>query len=244
MQPSSIFAESLAATRRIFPDIDEKIKRFVATKLPNPIAREAKYGKHDGPMTGPLAGFYHCHLRDDAILIYRLAGRSILMVCVVSHAETEGKRGKKLRNNLRPFLEGEELTWMRSVVNLLEKYLGTPVVETEWGQKLSVEVFENPSKREFAHLLSESEYASVRGSLYPETDTLLVWVGDNVQHHDMDHALYGEGSRYYIRMFFDRSGLSMHGSPEEDVAEMEERTVHESPAVRRIMGKDFEISYP
>jgi mRNA-degrading endonuclease YafQ of YafQ-DinJ toxin-antitoxin module len=111
-QPSDIFVDSLKATRRIFSDIDEKVARFVDVKLPNPISRDAKYGKHDGPMTGPLAGFYHCHLRDDAILIYRLTGKTVLMICIVSHAETEGKRGKKLRKQLRPFLEEDaEFSW-------------------------------------------------------------------------------------------------------------------------------------
>lgn len=53
-----------------------------------------RYGKHDGPMSGPLSHFLHCHLRDDAILIYKLKNRSIYLVCVVQHADIEGKRLK------------------------------------------------------------------------------------------------------------------------------------------------------
>jgi hypothetical protein len=69
-------------------------------------------------------------------------------------------------------------------------------------------------------------------------------VGDRIQHHDIDHALYGGGDRYFIRMFFDRSGLSMHASPDDKAFDEEEKTVHASRAIKRAWGSDFEISYP
>ena len=55
-----------------------------------------------------------------------------------------------------------------------EAYLGTPVVETDYGDKVPVEVFSNPSRRDIFRMFGESEYASVRASLYPETDALIV----------------------------------------------------------------------
>lgn len=123
---SDIFAESVAKTRRIFRDIDEKIVKFSEVKLANPIAN--KYGKHDGPMTPgtPLAGFLHCHLRDDAILIYRLGNRQIFLVCIVSHADIEGKRGNKLGKSLRQYLKDDaepastEKFWVNTATGEIE----------------------------------------------------------------------------------------------------------------------------
>lgn len=100
---SDTFADSMARIKITFPDIQDKLEKFIDVKIPNPLAN--RYGKHDGPMTGPLIGFFHCHLRDDALLIYRLVQRSIFLVSVVTHADTEGKRGKNLRNSLQQYLK-------------------------------------------------------------------------------------------------------------------------------------------
>ena len=99
---TDLLAPSLLEMRRTFPDIDEKLKKFIDLKLTNPLA--ARYGKHDGPFTGPLAGFYHAHLRDDAIIIYKLKNRAIIIVMLVRHAEIEGRRAKSIRNLLSPHL--------------------------------------------------------------------------------------------------------------------------------------------
>jgi mRNA-degrading endonuclease YafQ of YafQ-DinJ toxin-antitoxin module len=101
---SPVFAQSLADNMRIFPDLKEKLAKFVQVKLPNPIGPNARYGKHDSPMTGPLVGFYHCHLRDDAILIYNLVNRCVNLVIIVSHAEIEGKRAKLTGKKIKPYL--------------------------------------------------------------------------------------------------------------------------------------------
>jgi mRNA-degrading endonuclease YafQ of YafQ-DinJ toxin-antitoxin module len=105
VQPSTLFAESLVKVRRIFPDIDEKLKKFTAVKLPNPLDPNARYGKHDRPMTGPLAGFMHCHLRDDAILIYTLQNRTLNLIIVVSHDEIDGGKLRPMAARLKPFLK-------------------------------------------------------------------------------------------------------------------------------------------
>lgn len=101
---SPIFADSLVEHQRVFPDLKEKLAKFVSVKLPNPLAPHAKYGKHDSPMTGPLVGFWHCHLRDDAILVYNFNNRCVNLVVIVSHAEIEGKRAKLTGKRIAPFL--------------------------------------------------------------------------------------------------------------------------------------------
>jgi mRNA-degrading endonuclease YafQ of YafQ-DinJ toxin-antitoxin module len=104
MSQSPIFAASLKEHERVFPDLKEKIAKFTGVKLPNPLGPQAKYGKHDSPMTGPLVGFWHCHLRDDAILIYNFANRCVNLVVIVSHAEIEGKRAKLTGKRIAPYL--------------------------------------------------------------------------------------------------------------------------------------------
>lgn len=95
---SPIFEQSLKNNLKTFPDLKEKLAKFIDVKLPNPLS--TKYGKHDRPMTGELVGFWHCHLRDDAVLIYTLKNRNINLIYIATHAELEGKRlrrtGKKL----------------------------------------------------------------------------------------------------------------------------------------------------
>lgn len=101
---ASIFQDSFKQHQVVFNDLGDKLKKFLDVKLPNPIDPNNRYGKHDGPFTGPLVGFWHCHLRDDAILIYKLAGRSILLVCIVSHSEIEGKQAQKMARKISPYL--------------------------------------------------------------------------------------------------------------------------------------------
>lgn len=96
---SSIFDQSLADNLRVFPDLADKLAKFVAVKADNPVA--AKYGKHDRPLTGGLVGLWHCHLRDDAILIYRLRNRCLHLVYIATHAEVEGKRLKMTKTRLK-----------------------------------------------------------------------------------------------------------------------------------------------
>lgn len=59
---SPIFDETMTQHLRVFPDLNEKLKKFTDLKLADPLRN--RYGKHDGPMTGPFAGFFHAHLRD------------------------------------------------------------------------------------------------------------------------------------------------------------------------------------
>jgi mRNA-degrading endonuclease YafQ of YafQ-DinJ toxin-antitoxin module len=97
----SKFEESLKKHERVFPDLREKLKKFIEVKKDNPI--QGRYGKHDSPFsTGtPLAGYMHCHLRDDAILIYTMKNRNINLLLVCSHAEIDGaKKASKVANLL------------------------------------------------------------------------------------------------------------------------------------------------
>lgn len=99
VRKSPLFDESLARMSVVFPDLNDKLHKFIQTKVSDPIRN--KYGKHDRRMHGDLAGFQHCHLRDDAVLIYELANREITLVYVSSHAEIEGKRLKLTARRLQ-----------------------------------------------------------------------------------------------------------------------------------------------
>lgn len=96
---SSLFDQSLKDNIRVFPDLPAKIAKFIETKKDNPLS--ARFGKHDSIMTGPLGRLWHCHLRDDAVLIYALRGRTIHLIVVVSHSDIEGKRLKATATRLR-----------------------------------------------------------------------------------------------------------------------------------------------
>jgi mRNA-degrading endonuclease YafQ of YafQ-DinJ toxin-antitoxin module len=98
---SEIFDESLNRMTVVFADLPDKLGKFLTTKIVNPIVH--RYGKHDRRLTGDLAGFYHCHLRDDAVLIYSLANRVMTLIYVAPHAEIEGKRLKLTARRLAPF---------------------------------------------------------------------------------------------------------------------------------------------
>jgi mRNA-degrading endonuclease YafQ of YafQ-DinJ toxin-antitoxin module len=93
-----LFDESFQRLRTKYPDLGERLQRFIDIKLPDPIT--ARAGKHDRPFTAMLVGFWHCHLAPDAILIYRLANRSIQLVLVCQHADIEGKRLRQTARKL------------------------------------------------------------------------------------------------------------------------------------------------
>jgi mRNA-degrading endonuclease YafQ of YafQ-DinJ toxin-antitoxin module len=96
---SNILEPTLKEHLPTFPDLREKLVKFLEVKLQNPLTM--RYGKHDRPFTGPLVGYSHCHLRDDAILIYTLKNHSINLICIVTHNEIEGKRVKAVVKRLK-----------------------------------------------------------------------------------------------------------------------------------------------
>lgn len=128
---------------------------------------------------------------------------------------------------------------------LSEKYMGTRSVECDYGGIETVEIFSNPSRNEISKLMRESEYASVRCSLYPDKDDLLiVWVGDRVQHHDLHAAIFpDEPFEYYIRMYYDNTGLSRNYVGEDGIDEEEEAIVKRSTSCRRAFGGNIQFEY-
>ena len=96
---SDLFDESLNRMMVTFPDLSDKLSKFIVTKSRDPL--NIKYGKHDRRMIGDLAGFYHAHLRDDAVLIYTLAKQVMTLVLITPHAEIEGKRLKCMARRLQ-----------------------------------------------------------------------------------------------------------------------------------------------
>lgn len=95
---SPVFQDSLDRNTIIFNDLPKKLDRFIDIKGDDPL--RSRYGKHDSPMTGPFKGFYHTHLRDDAILIYKIKDQAINLVYVCPHSEIEGKRSRKTMERL------------------------------------------------------------------------------------------------------------------------------------------------
>jgi len=93
---SNMFAASLTKTERTFPQIKDQLRKFAAVKRDDPI--NGKYSKQDYPYSGagPLAGYHHCHLRDDAILIYTIKNNCLNLLFMCSHAEVEGKMVPKM----------------------------------------------------------------------------------------------------------------------------------------------------
>lgn len=102
---SPLFDNSLIETRRVFSDIEDKLEKFIDLKAPNPLDPSNRMGKHDSIMTGALAGYWHCHLRDDAILIYKLTKRCIHLISIVAHADIEGKKKYKYAKKLAKILD-------------------------------------------------------------------------------------------------------------------------------------------
>lgn len=98
---SSQFMESLKRNSVIFPDLKEKLTKFIQVKKDDPL--NGRYGKHDGPFSPgtPLSGYRHCHLRDDAILIYTMSGGSLNLYYICSHKEIEGKNTNKMSKALQ-----------------------------------------------------------------------------------------------------------------------------------------------
>lgn len=96
-----LFQDTLKKNLAIYPDLRDKLQKFIDTKRKDPL-RE-RYGKHDRPFTGPLVGFWHAHLRDDAIIVYNLKDRNINLVAIYSHAEIEGKRAARAAKQISPY---------------------------------------------------------------------------------------------------------------------------------------------
>lgn len=99
VEPAKGLAWSLAQGTVIFSDLPDRLVKFCEVKCPDPVRN--RYGKHDGRMTGPFSGFWHTHLKDDAVLIYTLNSGTVTLVDLVPHRDLEGKRGARLARKLR-----------------------------------------------------------------------------------------------------------------------------------------------
>lgn len=98
IERSELFEESMKRASVVFSDLPDRLDKFLATKASDPFTN--RYGKHDRRMVGDLAGFWHCHLRDDAVLIYQLRNMTMTLVYIAPHAEIEGKRLKQTAKRL------------------------------------------------------------------------------------------------------------------------------------------------
>lgn len=93
---SNQFMPSLKEMMRTFGDLELKLIDFIKVKMQDPI--NGRYGKHDKSFTAPpLNGLNHCHLRDDAILIYTMKGGSLNLMYVCPHKDIEGRAQFKTR---------------------------------------------------------------------------------------------------------------------------------------------------
>jgi mRNA-degrading endonuclease YafQ of YafQ-DinJ toxin-antitoxin module len=96
-----LLGPSIVEQKKRFSDIQDKLAKFQEIKKQNPLV--ARYGKSDYPFTGPLTGFWHAHLRDDAIVIYNLKNHCVNIIVVVAHADIEGKRAKRTLKTIEPY---------------------------------------------------------------------------------------------------------------------------------------------
>lgn len=98
---SDIFADSLRENTVIFADLPDRVEKFIEAKSADPLS--VRYGKHDRPMTGALVGFWHTHLKDDAVLVYNLVNRCVNLVYIAKHSEIEGNRLRKTAERLAAY---------------------------------------------------------------------------------------------------------------------------------------------
>lgn len=91
---SAIFRQSVRDFKAIYPDVEERVFRFIKVKSDDPL--NTRYGNNDAPMSshGPFAGYMHAHLAPDLLILYTLKNRTLNLVALCQHADTEGKRAK------------------------------------------------------------------------------------------------------------------------------------------------------
>lgn len=89
------FEDSYIEKKESHPGMDAKYDEFVRVKSAD---INARFGSKDYPFNSKgnanLAGYMHCHLAGDALLIYRRDGNSIVMVYVATHREINEKNAK------------------------------------------------------------------------------------------------------------------------------------------------------
>jgi hypothetical protein len=132
---------------------------------------------------------------------------------------------------------------MRQWITLVEAYLSTVEVESEYGgKKFHVEVFKNPSRMEFMKALRNLDYKIARGNLYPD-GTLLVCFEEEVEHYALDDAIGGSGD--FTRLFLNATGVTFYGddfyNPPRTTAQDGIVEIKAAKALQRIYGREFEV---
>jgi mRNA-degrading endonuclease YafQ of YafQ-DinJ toxin-antitoxin module len=92
-----LFVKSYIEMKTKYPNLDKKYDEFIKIKSAN--IRD-NYGTHDYALVGILAGFKHCHLAPDAILIYRVKDKTVEMLFMCQHDDMKQKNAKRLANKL------------------------------------------------------------------------------------------------------------------------------------------------
>lgn len=127
---------------------------------------------------------------------------------------------------------------------IVETYLTTIQIEGDYtGAKFPVEVFKNPSRKDFLKGLNDTNFHCARGNLYPD-GTLLVFYEEEAEHYPVSYAL-GKGEEF-IRLFLKKDRVIFYSIEFDD--ELSDMTVEEAiemfraaPALQRIYGRNFEV---
>lgn len=221
---SAVFFDTFKTSLKIFADLETRLTQFIDRKKDNPLS--SPYGKHDRPMTGMFAGFWHAHLRDDAIIIYLLKNRCIHLVCIVPHADLEGKRQKSTHTRLKSAGELPESLSSRIMAVLSE---GSMMRVELFPNGISLKVWKNPTHSQFIKLIST--YHILRG-LSDRFEDFYVWDAAVAIHFQISDALSLE-SRY--EMLLNSSLITVE-------YEIPEKEIRNLPGIIRVYGNsDFDI---
>jgi hypothetical protein len=131
---------------------------------------------------------------------------------------------------------------------LREAYLTTAKIDSGYqGKTFPVEIFQNPSRTEFAKAIRKADFRVARGNLYPD-GTLLVCYVEEAEHHAIDDAMRGTGdfgTGNFERLFLNPTGVTFYGDDHDDpprsTIEQFAEELKSSPALRRIYGRQFDV---
>ena len=84
IEPSPLYGDSYLRYLKVRPSIKNKIKTFIEYKCQVP---PLSLGAHDYALSGDLAGFMHCHLSGNILLVYVLDHSVLKLIMVCNHDE-------------------------------------------------------------------------------------------------------------------------------------------------------------
>jgi addiction module RelE/StbE family toxin len=77
------------------PGVAAAYGQFLMAKLKRP-PEPLKRSMRDHKLSGPLNGFWECHLAGDACLLYTDRGDVVTVIAIVDHDDMEGPKGRSI----------------------------------------------------------------------------------------------------------------------------------------------------